>query len=282
MIYAIPLAGEMGAGIGAALVRSGNTVLTCVEGRSQATRLRAVDAGMQDASFTDLARADIILSIVPPSLALDMAKNIAQAMPDGAAPLYVDLNAVNPQTVRQIEAALPDSVRFADGSIIGAAPKTSDAKIPRFYVSGPAAGEALALRDHGLDIEPLDGGTGAASALKMCYGALTKGNAALTAAILMAAEREGVGAALHAEMEDSQRARLTAAENFIPSVYAKAYRWVAEMEHIAAFLGENRAEAGIWASAATFYQHMADDYEGDRAEIDAIDRFLARDDKLRR
>lgn len=279
MKMALPLAGEMGAGIGAVLVNHGNTVLTCLDGRSTATRNRAAGAGMQDAALADLAKAEVILSIVPPSIALETAERLTELLPEDAAPLYVDLNAVNPATASRIEAALPERVRFSDGSIIGAAPKAGH-RVPRFYVSGPASSEALMLRKHGMDVVAMDGGVGAASALKMCYGALTKGTAAMTAAILMAAEREGIGAALHAELANSQKARLAAAEKTLPNVYAKAYRWVAEMEQIAGFLGEERSESGIWQSAGGLYQRIADDFDGSGAEIGAISRFLSRYDIL--
>lgn len=275
MRIAVPLAGEMGAGIGAVLVQNGHTVLTCLEGRSTATQDRAKAAGLQDVPFADLATADMILSIVPPSVALEIAQRLADAVPPQATPLFIDLNAINPDTARQVEATLPGRVRFADGSIIGAAPKSAE-KVPRFYVSGPAANDALALNDHGLDVVALEGGTGAASAIKMCYGALTKGTAALTSAILMAAERQGIGPALHAELADSQPARLASAETFLPTIYAKAYRWVAEMEQIAGFLGKDRAESGMWQSAAAFFETMAEDFEGKREDVGAIDRFLAR------
>ena len=193
--------------------------------------------------------------------------------------MYVDLNAVNPATARRIETSLPASVRFADGSIIGGPPRP-DGYVPRLYFSGPAANAALVLRDHGMQAVALDGDTGTASALKMCYGAITKGSAALLAAILLAAEREGVGAALHAEMADSQATRLADAEAMLPTVYPKAYRWVAEMQQISEFLGPDRAESDIWQAIAGLYRRIADDFAGSRAEIRSIDRFLARDDRL--
>lgn len=279
MKVAIPLAGEMGAGIATVLTRHGNTVLTCLDGRSDGTRARAEAAGMQAVSFEELGTAELFLSIVPPGIAEEIAKRFADSITGDAHTLYVDLNAVNPETVRRIEARMPPTVRFADGSIIGGPPRP-DGYLPRLYFSGPAAADALALREQGLEAVALEGGSGTASALKMCYGAITKGSAGLIAAIFLAAEREGAGAALYAEMTDSQSTRLADAQAMLPTVYPKAYRWVAEMQQISEFLGEQRAESGIWRAMADFYARMAGDFAGSRDEIAAIDRFLSRNDTL--
>ena len=60
----------MGAGVGAALTRGGARVITSLEGRSVESAARARAAGMQSASDADMARADFILSFVPPGDAL--------------------------------------------------------------------------------------------------------------------------------------------------------------------------------------------------------------------
>ena len=47
-VIAILMPGDMGHGVGAALSGAGHTVLTCLAGRSDATRALAARAGMQD------------------------------------------------------------------------------------------------------------------------------------------------------------------------------------------------------------------------------------------
>jgi len=53
-VIAVIAASAMGANVGRKLVDAGNIVLTDLEGRSDATRLRAHDAGMTHASWTDI------------------------------------------------------------------------------------------------------------------------------------------------------------------------------------------------------------------------------------
>lgn len=274
-VIAIPAAGEMGAGIAGLLTASGLRVLTNLDGRSQASQDRAARAGMEDASWQAMAGADMILSIVPPGIALDVAKRLAAHFPAGASPLYAELNAIAPNQAREIGAVIEKAgAGYADGAIIGMPPRNG--KRPRIYVSGDAAGQMAPLGDKGLDIRPIEGGIGAASALKMCYGGITKGLTGLTAAMMLAAEREGAGAALHAELSAGQPQLLARAESATPDMYGKAYRWVDEMESISAFVGGDRPENVIWQGLAQLYSRLAIDHDGPRDEIAAMDRFLAR------
>ena len=53
---AIVAAGAMGSAVAARLTAAGCTVLTNLDGRSDATRRRALEAGMIDVPFTDIPR----------------------------------------------------------------------------------------------------------------------------------------------------------------------------------------------------------------------------------
>src|SRR5271166_1350126 len=97
--------GDMGSAVGRRLVDNGLKVMTAVDGRSDASRKRAREAGMTAATEADVAAADIVLSIVPPGEALALAERFAPLLArQSAKPLYVDCNAVNPETARRIGA----------------------------------------------------------------------------------------------------------------------------------------------------------------------------------
>ena len=138
-VIAVIAAGDMGSGVGARLTEQGCRVLTSLAGRGAASRDRAEAAGMADAADAELAAADMILSIVPPGDALALAERLAPAMAAAAGrPLYVDCNAVSPQTVRKIAAVVEAAgAPFADAGIIGMAPKPG--YTPVIYASGPEA-----------------------------------------------------------------------------------------------------------------------------------------------
>lgn len=275
---AIVAAGNMGAAVGARLAASGADVLTSLEGRGAASRDRARAAGMREASDAELARADYLLSIVPPAAALSFAQRMAPSLAaSDRKPLYVDCNAVSPQTARRIgECIAGAGAAFVDAGIIGPPPRTGRAG-PNFYASGPQAGRFEALRAQGLEVRVLAAPIGAASALKMSYAGIGKGLAAIGAAMLLAADRAGVAGALRAELEESRDELLTFLQRVMPSTFPKAYRYVGEMREIAAFAGEDAAAAAIYDGVAELYARLARDVAGDRAEARRLESVLGED-----
>jgi len=276
-VVAIIAAGAMGAGVGGRLTAHGVRVLTSLAGRSAATAARAHEAGMVAASEQEIAAVDFVLSILPPGDALALAQHYAPLLAAGnTKPVYVDCNAINPATVERIAAVIAAAgCAFVDAGIIGPPPKGQEPG-PRFYASGAAAPRFAALREYGLDVRVLDGPLAAASALKMSYAGITKGTQAIGAAMLLAATRSGAAAALFEEMAFSQKELLALFRQQLPRMPAKAYRWVAEMEEIAGFVGEDPAAAELYAGAARFYQHIAEDFSGDQGAMNAIKNFLSK------
>ena len=266
--------GNMGAAVGARLVQQGLEVLTSLEGRGAASAERAAAAGMRPVADAEIAQADFLLSIVPPGQALPLAERLSPALDAGNhKPLYVECNAVSPATVRRIaEVVAETGCPFADAGIIGPPPKVGDAG-PRFYVSGREARQVEALGGYGLDVRAMDGEAGDASALKMSYGGLTKGLTALGSALVLGAHRAGVSDALHAELAASQPALLAYLTRSVPAMFSKAYRWVAEMEEIASFLGED-AERDMYEGTAALYERLASDFDGSKTEIDTLAKFF--------
>ena len=153
-------------------------------------------------------------------------------------------------------------------------PPQPGGKGPAFYASGPQAPRFAALVPYGLDVRVIDGPIGAASAMKMSYAGISKGFTALGAVMMLAAERAGTAQALHAELAQSQPQLLAWLTRQMPRMYSKAYRWVAEMEEIAGFVGEDDAGHQIFAGAATLYDRIAEDFEASREETGALTRFL--------
>jgi 3-hydroxyisobutyrate dehydrogenase-like beta-hydroxyacid dehydrogenase len=266
--------GAMGSAIGARLAEHGARVLTSLDGRGAASRARAEAAGMVHAAEVDLVASDLLLSIVPPADAEALARRLAPALSAAASkPVYVDANAVSPETVARIAAIVTATgAPFLDGAILGLPPKPG-AKGPRVYVSGAEPAPALVLRDLGLDLRVCPGGIGAASSLKMSYAGLNKGLTALAAIMIGAAQRAGAGEALLAELAENEPALLARFTKALPDMAPKAYRWAPEMEEIAAFLGPDAAGRQVFAGYAALYRHLA--AEDGEADIAALIRFAA-------
>jgi hypothetical protein len=96
---------------------------------------------------------------------------------------------------------------------------------------------------------------GAASALKACYAAWTKGATALLAGVRALAESEGVEAALLAEWKISQPGADKRSEAITVQA-RKAWRWVGEMEEIAAGFEAAGLPGGFHLAAAELYRRL--------------------------
>jgi putative dehydrogenase len=273
---AVIAAGNMGAAVGARLMQHGVQVVTSLKGRSHASAERAKAAGMEPVEDAEIAQADYVLSIVPPKEALPLAERLAPSLrAANKKPLYVDCNAVSPEMVKRIAAVIAATgCPFADGGIIGGPPRAGY-EGPRFYVSGPEAKRLEPLNEYGLFFRPMDGPIGAASALKMCFGGVTKGLTAIGSAMALAAHRAGVANALYAELAASQPQVLGRLTGSVPDMFPKAYRWVAEMEEIASFVGD-RAEREMFQAIAELYERLAADTENSKEEIEALAKFFAK------
>jgi len=279
-VVAVIAPGAMGAPVGKRLAEHGLKVLTSLQGRSAATVARATAAGLTTASDDEIAGADFILSILPPGDALGLAQRFAPALTaSNRKPVYVECNAVSPPTVERIAAAIvPTGCPFVDAGIIGSPPRP-DYGGPTFYASGREAPRFAALSQFGLVIRVLDGPLSAASALKMSYGGITKGITAIASAMFLAASRGGSADALLLELKESQPQLLAWFTRQIGAMYPKAYRWVAEMEEVSDFAGDNAASKDIYAAIAEFYEHLARDFDSDQRDVSALKAFLGKNQK---
>jgi L-threonate 2-dehydrogenase len=267
--------GNMGAAVAKRLTEHKVTVLTSLAGRSEPTSQRACQAGMRGVEDRALAEADYLLSIVPPGEAMALAKRLAGVLTAAnKKPIYVECNAVSPQTMNQIaEIIAATGCAFVGAAIIGPPPQAG-ATNTKFYAAGHAAADFAKLNDYGLTVRLLDGPTSAASALKMSYAGITKGFTALGAAMMLAATRGGSAQALQTELAESQPALLGYLTRQVPGMYQKAYRWVAELDEISAFVGRDYHENAMLQAAARFYERIAADVDDEKKEVGALDKFL--------
>jgi putative dehydrogenase len=267
-IVAVIAPGMMGSAVAKCLTSNGLEVRTLLQGRGPDTLVRAKHAGMTGTSEAEVAGADFILSILPPGDAQGLAERLAPALRAAAKkPIYVDCNALDPATVLRVARVVEETgATFVDGGIIGGPPEPGS-KATKIYLSGPEAGKVTVLEQYGLNMPVQPGPIGAASAMKMSYAGITKGFTALGAAMMLA---------LKAELASSQPALYGWLTRQMPRMYSKAYRWVAEMEEIAAFVGEDPAAAKFYQGAAELYQRIAGDFEGPNKETAMLDAFCAK------
>ncbi|MCA9848618.1 MAG: NAD(P)-dependent oxidoreductase [Dehalococcoidia bacterium] len=246
--------GSMGAAVAASIVSTGRRVVWTGEDRSEATHRRAEEAGLEDVHWLNAVvnQSDVIISVCPPHAALEVAQDVRNL---GFQGIFVDANAISPDTAREGKSII-ESVggEYVDGGIVGGPPKKPGTT--RLYLSGDEAPRVAKLIEGGpLEVIVLDAPAGAASALKMAYAAWTKGTSALLADILAMAQHEDILEALQQEWAGSQPdlERKAAA---LSGAAAKAWRWVGEMEEIAATFEAAGLPGDFHRGAAEVYRRL--------------------------
>ena len=251
-------------------------------------RARSAKVELLESDLQLVQQCSVILSVVPPRDAESTAQRVIDALSGGSGSsketYFADLNAVSPSTARSIASSFSKArvpVRFIDGCIIGGPPRpkdspgagtnvtasldgpSSDWARPRVPMSGPHDFSALPTGDKlttVLNMRSISQDIGSASGLKMCFAALTKGYTAIATQSFVTAQRLGVAADLREEMSQLIPAHLAASEKGVPSMVPKAYRWVREMEEIAATMSE---EGGfgreMFEGAAGVFREVAGD-----------------------
>lgn len=266
---AVVAMGEMGSGVAKRLVERGARVVTSLDGRSGASAERAHAAGVEVLSDAELVRdAEIILSIVPPVAARATATRFADLIaPLERHPVYIDCNAIAPQTLAKIaEQFATLRLPIVDGSILGVAPRPGYS--PKLYLSGDGAWTAETLTGLGIDARLISPNLGDASALKMAFGGMLKGFQALGAAMAIGAARGGAAALFQAEIRETVPGLYDFLAKMLPSMYAKAYRWDDEMLEISRFLEPEAGAAEMFTgTAALFTSIAAANREGPESEI---------------
>jgi 3-hydroxyisobutyrate dehydrogenase-like beta-hydroxyacid dehydrogenase len=248
--------GDMGVAVAASAIHNGHHVYWASQGRSEQTRKRAQDHQLLDAgSLEEVCKlCPIILSVVPPSAAEEVAE---QVVARGFKGTFADLNAISPQRAQRIGQRLEtNGVRFVDGGIVG--PPPWQPKTTWLCLSGAHSTTVAACFANGpLQTDILGDRVGDASAVKMCYGAYTKGLTALIAGVLGTAENLGVRESLARRWADDGSGLDKNAGPRVARITDRAWRWVGEMEEIAATFASANMPRGFHEAAGDIYERLA-------------------------
>jgi 3-hydroxyisobutyrate dehydrogenase-like beta-hydroxyacid dehydrogenase len=249
--------GEMGAYLAASARNTLGKVYWCAEGRSAATQQRAEQQQLSAiATLAEFCRTcELIIGVCPPHAARSQAQALCKA---GFKGLYVEANAIAPQTVHDIAALLAASgITCIDGGIVGL--PTGQPNATTLYLSGPGADAVASCFGAGpLAAKVLPGGVGAASALKLCYAAWNKGSTALLTTVLAMAEANGVREALQQQWEVHEPGFNAHGSKRVSGVARKAWRFGPEMREIAALLQDSSLPPDFFTGAAELYERLED------------------------
>jgi 3-hydroxyisobutyrate dehydrogenase-like beta-hydroxyacid dehydrogenase len=226
--------GEMGASLAALLRGRGHRVVTTLAGRGERTARLCREAAITVLpSLADVVRtADVVISVVPPAAAEDVAAcycELAPLAPAGA--LYVDLNAIRPELAETLATRLSSCGRgFVDAAVNGLAKNLMTTAT--LYLSGPRAPEVAALVEGGMRARVLGNRPGRASAMKMLLSGLSKGLCALFVEAALVAERQGMLAEMTDAYGQIYPGVMAVIERMLPTYAQHAGRRAAEMAEL--------------------------------------------------
>ncbi len=247
--------GEMGASVAAAAATAGAVVVWASKDRGDATRRRAEAAGLTDLGTLDdlVDGVEAIFSVCPPHSALAVAEAVAARHFRG---VFVDMNAIAPATARAIGRLVEGAgASFVDAGIIG--PPVGQGAGTRLYLSGPAAGRVASMfAGSALEAVVVDERPGSASAVKAGFASWTKGTVALLLGIRALARAEGVEAALLEQWSRSLPGLAERSEQGPTASARKAWRWIGEMEQLAAAFRDVGLPDGFHLAAAEVYRRL--------------------------
>ena len=231
--------GDMGHSVASALNEIGCEVVTVLSGRSELSQIRAKRSNMMDlGSLQEMVSvSDFIFSIMPPEKAENFAKEVAGAInTSDKTPVFVDCNAISPDTTLSIASVIKAAgADFLNVGIIG--PPPGRGSTTKFYASGEDANSLQFINQNDIRLVLVGDELINASAIKMCYAALTKGTMTLHASVLIAAELLGISEAVQNEIEESQPFHWGAMKKNISMLACDADRWAGEMDQISDTFG---------------------------------------------
>lgn len=178
-----------------------NMANDAVFGERVQTRAKEAGVTLVDSYKTLAESSDLIIVPIPPAFSLDAAKSIAPFMRPGQ--VYADVSGATPDEKKAIADVLAEhGVLFADGAMLGALAKYQH-RVPIVTSGSGAAAFAEYMNPRGMKIRVVEGGPGAASAIKLVRSIFMKGIAALMIDTMQAADAYDVSDEIVASLSKS-------------------------------------------------------------------------------
>ncbi len=153
-------------------------------------RARQTGVTLYETADKIVQEVDVLFVAVPSSYTLDVCRSIVAALRKGQ--IYADVSASTPQVKKQVWALLENTgVLFADAAMLGSLPQDRH-RVPITASGNGAKAFFDAMTPHGMRITCVEGGAGAASAIKLVRSIYMKGWAALMIEMLQAADAYNV------------------------------------------------------------------------------------------
>jgi 3-hydroxyisobutyrate dehydrogenase-like beta-hydroxyacid dehydrogenase len=221
-----------------------------------------------------LAPADLVISAVTASSALEVAKDAGMILEKGQ--VFVDINSVSPATKRKAAGYVArKGARFVEAAVMSPVPQQR-LQVP-MLLGGPHSFEtAECLQRMGMNATPLSDRLGVASAVKMCRSVIVKGLEALVVESLFAARKYGAEEKVLESLATSFPAM--GWEDHLPDylisrVAEHGHRRAAEMREVAQALKQVGIEPVMSRAVAQRQKHLVGEMARRRVAFDSAGRF---------
>ena len=256
---AILYPGEMGCAVARVFVAAGWRACTHLWGPSLVCRDAAEAAGITDLPSLDeaLSTADLVVSLVPPAVAVEAAEAVADAARRVTRrPLYLDANSVAPATVAAVAATVAGAgLDCVDGAFIGSAADLGGRT--RLYLSGPRAADLAVAAPAALRATSLGSQVGRASALKMAFAGFNKGMVGLFLSVVDAASTAAASDELQTCLGDFYPGTVDTIARLLPSYPRHAGRRADEMDELARWLASEGRDPALAVAAGDVLRRFA-------------------------
>jgi len=108
----------------------------------------------------------------------------------------------------------------------------------------------------------------------MTYSGTPQGTITFASALILAATRAGAAEALHRELAESESVVLANLAWRVPGSFSKAWRWVAEMQEIAEFAGDDPASKALFEAVSRLFDDIARDVAARGEKTSALAGFF--------
>lgn len=157
--------------------------------RTMLSKAQAYGVTAADSVKHCLQKAELVISAVTASSALDVARQVGPSLAKDQ--FLVDINSVSPETKRKSAKYVERrGARFVEAAVMSAVPKLR-LQVPMLLGGPHASGAAECLQKIGMNAKPFSDQLGLVSAVKMCRSVVIKGLEALVIESLFAARMYG-------------------------------------------------------------------------------------------
>lgn len=256
--------GEVGRCYADSLAEAGHRILGICDTRpSEALKGYSDTHGipLHDSLGPWLAEAQVVISAVFGSVALDTCSRAMPYMADGA--LYADFTTASPQDMQAAaEEATRNNVVFADVAITGAI-SLGKGKTPLLCAGAGATAIEDLMRDAGAPIQQVGTQAGDAATLKLLRSVYTKGCEALAVECLVAAEAKGLRQDLYRVLQDIERQPLQVfLEMLVRTHVVHARRRLAEVQEATRQLERDGLSPRVMPGVAALFERTVSAIDG--------------------